>query len=146
MLYERRLWEWGLPADPCTVTGSPLWQGNRPRVDIGVSTLLEICVWEWRLPAGPCTISGPPLWHGNRPWVDIEVITVLETCVWEWGLPAGPCTVSGSPLWQGNRPWVVEVSIVLEKYVYGIEDYQQILVQYLDNLCDRETDLELILK
>ena len=30
--------------------------------------------------------------------------------------------------------------------MYESEDYQRILVQYLDHLCDRETDLELILK
>ena len=35
---------------------------------------------------------------------------------------------------------------LLETYVYGSEDYQQILVQYLDHLCDRDTDLEMILK
>ena len=69
-----------------------------------------------------------------------------DVCVWEWGLPAYPCTVSGPPLWQGNSPWVdIEVSTVLEMYVYGNEDYQQVLVQYLDHLCNRETDLELIL-
>ena len=34
----------------------------------------------------------------------------------------------------------------METYVYGSEDYQQILVLYLDHLCDRETDLKLILK
>lgn len=34
---------------------------------------------------------------------------------------------------------------LLETYVNGEPDYQQVLVQYLDHLCDRETDLELIL-
>ena len=34
------VWNWGLPADPCTVSGQPLWQGNWPWVDIKVSTVL----------------------------------------------------------------------------------------------------------
>ena len=134
----------------------------------------DVCVWEWGLPADPCTVSGPPLWQENRLWVDIEVSTVLETCVgvriasrslysiwttsviakqtsswywnkyctgdicvWDWGLPADPCTVSGPPLLQGNRPWVnIEVSTVLETCM-GVR---------ISNLCDRETNLELLLK
>ena len=129
------VWEWGLLADPCTVSRPPLWQGNRPWVDIEVNTVLETCV-------------GVRITSRSLYSIWTTFVTGKQTLSWYWSKYCTGDMCGGedyqqtlvqyldSPQWQGNRSWVdIEVSTVLETYVFGSEDYQQILVQYLDHLC-----------